>query len=128
MSGVYANTNGGQPICIISTGDSLNAMLQRFWEVDNLDQGRAFTAEEQRCEDHFRRTVRREPDGRFTVRLPLRDDRVAYLGDSSHQAQRRFMTTERRFQTDPTFRDAYFQFMEEYARLGHMEPARPTAH
>ncbi|XP_062708095.1 uncharacterized protein LOC134288170 [Aedes albopictus] len=123
MSGMYTTPANQPPICIVSTANSLDGMLQRFWEMDNLDHGRALTLDEQRCEDHFRRTVTRERDGRYVVRLPVRDDRLPYLGDAHQLAQRRLLSTERRFRTDPNLQQNYHQFMEEYARLGHMEPS-----
>lgn len=126
MSGLYSTSANQPPICIISTANSLDGMLQRFWEIDNLDNGRALTLDEQQCEDHFRRTVSRERDGRYVVRLPLREDRLPYLGDAYQQAQRRLLSSERRFRTDPNLRDNYHNFMDEYARLGHMEPSLYT--
>lgn len=126
VSGMYAAPRTNPSICIVSTGENLDGMLQRFWDLERINESPMLTPDEQRCEDHFRRTVSRDQTGRYVVRLPLREDRLPFLGDSYQQAQRRFLTTERRFQADPNFRDAYFQFMDEYARLGHMEPSRPT--
>ncbi|XP_055631239.1 uncharacterized protein LOC129771524 isoform X1 [Toxorhynchites rutilus septentrionalis] len=126
VSGMYSSAANQSPICIISTANSLETMLQRFWEIENFDVGRALTLDEQRCEDHFRRTVSREPDGRYVVRLPLREDRLPYLGDAYQLAQRRFLSTERRFRTDSNLRDSYHQFMDEYARLGHMQRTTHT--
>ncbi|XP_055633346.1 uncharacterized protein LOC129773726 [Toxorhynchites rutilus septentrionalis] len=123
---MYSSAANQSPICIISTANSLETMLQRFWEIENFDVGRALTLDEQRCEDHFRRTVSREPDGRYVVRLPLREDRLPYLGDAYQLAQRRFLSTERRFRTDSNLRDSYHQFMDEYARLGHMQRTTHT--
>ncbi|XP_058816821.1 uncharacterized protein LOC131680117 [Topomyia yanbarensis] len=55
----------------VCTDDLLDSQLERFWEVENFDDGRAFTSYEQVCEDYYTETVSRGSDGRYTVRLPL---------------------------------------------------------
>ena len=47
-----------------------------------------WTSEEQKCEDDFKSTTRRNSEGRFVVKLPFKED-VEPLGDSYHQAKRR---------------------------------------
>ncbi|XP_047035937.1 uncharacterized protein LOC124641777 isoform X4 [Helicoverpa zea] len=41
-------------------------------------------------------------------------------GESYEMAKRRFLSLERRFLRDPSFKERYVAFMEEYERLGHM--------
>ncbi|XP_062704362.1 uncharacterized protein LOC134286717 [Aedes albopictus] len=122
-------------VCHVATEQDLNAQLERMWEVDDFDVGRALTQEEQHVEDHFMRTVSRDDTGRYVVRLPLRESSVPFLGDSYKAAANllyssgvsklaaanRFSMMERRFAKDDELRVEYTQFMEEYLRLGHME-------
>nr|XP_029718079.1 uncharacterized protein LOC115260876 [Aedes albopictus] len=108
----------------ICTDDLLDKQLERFWEIDNFDVGRSYTPDEQRCEDHFQQTVGRDTDGRYIVRLPLREDMLPMLGDSYQLAFRRLQSMEKKFAVDEGLRIAYYEFLEEYESLGHMEEWR----
>ncbi|XP_062538203.1 uncharacterized protein LOC134206491 [Armigeres subalbatus] len=108
-------------ICLISTLDSLDAQVKRFWEVENFDFGKCLTTEEQQCEAHFASTHSRNSEGRYVVRLPVKEELLPSIGDTWNIAARRFSAVERRFRSDETLRKSYADFMEEYERLGHME-------
>ncbi|XP_039431015.1 uncharacterized protein LOC120414059 [Culex pipiens pallens] len=126
VSGMYAGRGANPSLCIISSASGLDAILERFWQVDDFDRGRALSLDDRWCEDHFNRTVSRRDDGRYVVRLPIREDRRPFLGDSYNLAQRRFLANERRFGYDQQLRDDYLRFMDEYAELGHLEPGLRT--
>ncbi|XP_058817780.1 uncharacterized protein LOC131681089 [Topomyia yanbarensis] len=105
----------------VCTEDLLDSQLKRFWEVDNFDDGKAYTSDEQACEDHFNETISRGSDGRYIVRLPLRQEILTMIGDSYTPALRRFLSMEKKFANDEDLRLEYSNFIEEYDRLGHME-------
>ncbi|XP_055543392.1 uncharacterized protein LOC129728940 [Wyeomyia smithii] len=107
--------------CHFCVEDTLDTMLQRFWEIENFDDGKALTPDEKFCEKHFQSTVTRDETGRYVVRLPLKEDKVEMLGDSYPSAVRRFQQMEKRFFTDEHLRKSYSEFMEEYERLSHMK-------
>ena len=65
--------------------------LKKFWEIEELPQGRLFTKEEQACEEHLQRTTIRNHDGQFVVKLTFKENATP-LGDSFQQAKRRFYT------------------------------------
>lgn len=105
--------------CNVSTSDVSN-QLTRFWEVESYPQVDVqLSAEEQACESHFIHTVRRNGDGRFIVSMPLKGA-LDSLGDSREQAVRRFLSLEKRLQSDKSFADKYIDFMQQYENLGHM--------
>ena len=62
--------------------------LRRFWEIEEVPAAQLWTAEEKRCDDHFKETTRRSPEGRFIVKLPFKNETKA-LGDSLQQAKKR---------------------------------------
>ena len=62
--------------------------LQRFWEIEEIPTATQWTSEEQKCEDHLKNTTRRNSEGRFVVKLHLKED-AKPLGDSCQQAKRR---------------------------------------
>ncbi|XP_062704432.1 uncharacterized protein LOC134286776 [Aedes albopictus] len=121
VAGRLSTASRTSPIRVVSATTSLDNKLQRFWEVENFDGYKAMTPLEEACEEHFRSTVSRTSDGRYMVRLPVRDEMVQLLGDSFAVAQRRFWAIKRKFAANHEFKSEYVKFMEEYAALGHME-------
>ncbi|XP_053686415.1 uncharacterized protein LOC128735957 [Sabethes cyaneus] len=111
----------------VCTNEMLSQQLERFWEVDNFDTGKVYSPDEQHCEAHFQQTVERDQDGRYIVRLPLREEVLPPLGDSYPAELRRFLTMERKFSKDENLRKAYHDFIQEYEMLGHMEEVNPSA-
>ncbi|XP_055621955.1 uncharacterized protein LOC129765573 [Toxorhynchites rutilus septentrionalis] len=107
--------------CLISTLDNLDTHIKKFWEVEDFDHCKAYTAEEQQCETHFMNTHSRNAYGRYVVRLPVRLEMLPLIGETWSAAARRFSSVEKRFRNDTFFRSNNVQFMEEYIQLGHME-------
>ncbi|XP_058840886.1 uncharacterized protein LOC131696359 [Topomyia yanbarensis] len=89
-------------ICNLSiTNEDLEATLQKFWELEAISTGPAHSPEENRCEELYSSTVKRDSTGRAI-------------------AERRFHSLERRLQRDPAIKESYHRFMDEYLQLGHM--------
>ncbi|XP_036345738.1 uncharacterized protein LOC118754982 [Rhagoletis pomonella] len=84
-----------------------------------------WTREQHSCEKLYNDTVTRSPNGRIVVKLPFKDD-PACLGESYTTALRRFSAQERRLLRSPNLRTQYVEFMDEYERLGHMQPGSTT--
>lgn len=100
--------------------------LSQFWELDTVSSSHSLSSEEKACEESFKVNTVRNSNGRFVVTMPFKQD-PSLLGDSFEMAKRRFLSLERRFQRDPSFRDSYIAFMQEYEQLGHMvEDSLPT--
>ncbi|XP_066248814.1 uncharacterized protein [Euwallacea similis] len=103
------------------TQDSLNEKLERFWLVKEVNPNpRAkMTREELECESHFAQTTTRDEDGRFVVKLPLKNNFME-LGESEQSALSRLYSVERRLAKYTELGAAYRAFMREYQDLGHM--------
>ncbi|XP_053686382.1 uncharacterized protein LOC128735926 [Sabethes cyaneus] len=115
-------TNAVTPTaCLVSTLDSLDAQVKKFWQVEDFDQGKALTPDELHCENHFQTTHSRTQSVRYIVRLPIRSEILQKIGDSWPVAARRFTALERRLQTNECLKTSYTQFMNEYEELGHMK-------
>ena len=111
-----SNSSSLQTYFVSSFEDS----LQRFWEIEVVPATKHLTDEERRCEEHFRSTTRRSPEGRFIVKLPFKNE-IAELGDSQQQARRRLRSLLHRLQKQPDLYRRYNEFINEFIRLGHME-------
>ncbi|XP_058449243.1 uncharacterized protein LOC131429209 [Malaya genurostris] len=115
-------TEASTPVtCLVSTFDDLDAKVKRFWEVENFDHYKTYSAEEQQCETHFATRHIRNAEGRYIVRLPIRQEMLPHIGDTWATAARRLTAVEKRLRADVDLRNSYVQFMEEYRQLGHME-------
>lgn len=118
VAGSYENSDEDAPVCSnVATTDGLEACLQRFFNQEEVAEP-SMTSEEQRFEDHYQRTYRRDPDGRFVVQLPFRDS-VAQLGNSRSLALKRFLLLEKRLAKNPDLKARYAAFIDEYQALGH---------
>ena len=101
----------------------LGRSMERFWSIEEVTVLKpVMTKQEQYCEDHFVTHTRREDDGRFVVKLPVRED-SPQLGNSYSTAMKRFMQLEQRLCSRPELKADYVKFMEEYYALDHMQLA-----
>ncbi|XP_072401038.1 uncharacterized protein [Diabrotica undecimpunctata] len=107
--------------CHLSTSINLDLQMQlaKFWELEECQSTKILSTEEQFCEEHFKENTRRNENGRFIVRLPLKQSPES-LGESKVQAEQRFYSLERKLKRNPSFRELYVHFMQEYQELNHM--------
>lgn len=102
----------------------LPQLLQRFWEQKEITQppSTLLTKEEQECESHLSATFKRTQEGRYMVRLPIKNN-TEYLGDSRVQALRTLKRMKRMFEHNSPLYEAFSTFLAKYSRLKHMEQA-----
>lgn len=102
-----------------STQNSINELLTKFWDLEEVPEGKPVSIKERSCEKHFIANVSRLSTGRFVVKLPLTGSPES-LGDSYNLARRRFLNLEKKFRRNPTYKTEYSKFIKEYADLGHL--------
>ncbi|XP_025997196.2 uncharacterized protein LOC105199694 [Solenopsis invicta] len=108
------------------TNVELHAQLGRLWQLeDRSDSPDNYTLEERYCERHFLNNVTQTPQGRYVVKLPVKEQIISRLGDSRSVAFKRLMGIERRFKRNPDLKAQYSQFMREYLSLAHMRRVEP---
>lgn len=71
------------------------------------------------CEEQIQKTVRRDIEGRFIVALPFKDCRPI-LGISRPMAEKRFLSLEKKLETDSELHYNYGQVIQNYLDLGHL--------
>lgn len=122
VSGAYKHNNLNQSMActIVSQGgeNDIASLMNTFFNIEEVQDQNLWNVEERECEDHFQATTRRDENGRYVVRLPLKAERE--LGESKEVALRRLIGLERRFEREPKVKEAYDAFMQEYITLGHM--------
>lgn len=120
----HASTSVMSNVCIHECRDLIR-QVENFWAMENLGEKRAYTIEEQMCEDIFVKTHTRDKNGKFIVQMPL-NNKVNELGNSRESALKRFFGLERKFQRDKILKEEYVKFMKEYIDLGHMTRVEPS--
>lgn len=104
------------------TNSELSQMLHRFWEIEELPQRQVLSEDDARCETSFSVSHTRDSHGRYTVRLPRREDpQVQLKGNRKEALCQLLLSLERRLMRDPRLREKYAAFMSEYLSLGHIE-------
>ncbi|XP_011706211.1 PREDICTED: uncharacterized protein LOC105461416 [Wasmannia auropunctata] len=58
--------------CNFAKEVDIDRQLTKFWNIEEIQDQRIFTAEEREAEAHFVRTTRRNEDGRFIVSMPFK--------------------------------------------------------
>ncbi|XP_048006892.1 uncharacterized protein LOC125242210 isoform X2 [Leguminivora glycinivorella] len=95
--------------------------LTRFWELEEISLPNVAKIDEENiCEKHFVDNTRRLDDGRFLVKMPLRENPENALGDSFNMAKKRFLNLETRLDKNPVLKKQYCDFIKEYEELGHL--------
>lgn len=107
-------------VCSLNTNEDLGLIMKRFWEIEQGTHRNELTLEERKCEEHFEANYKRNVEGRFIVKLPIKQEEMSRLGQSKDIAIRRFKKMEKRLERDPSMKNDYREFMREYLRLGHM--------
>lgn len=97
----------------------LDKLLERLWQQDLVPTVRKLSKEEMAVELHYVNNLKRDKNGRFIVKIPLKGN-IADLGNSKEIARRRFMFLERKLEKNPEQREAYIEKMRESIRLGHL--------
>lgn len=105
--------------CMMSRNSDICGQIERFWKVETLDTAVTLSEEEKFCEENFQSTTKRDGEGRFVVRLPLRSN-VNDLQDNRKTAIRRLHQMETRLEKNPELQKMYREFMDEYIQLDHM--------
>jgi len=80
--------------------------LQKFWELEELPVKRILSPEESYCEELFEATHERDDSGRYTVRLPAKEEMLPDLAESRNGAMRMFLNMEQRLGRNETLRGA----------------------
>lgn len=106
--------------------------LRKFWELEEVIDVKKPTKEDILSETHFQRTHSRKPDGHYSVDLPFKtkDNMPPNFGNTRKMAFMRLYQVERRLNANLELKAQYTEFMNEYIRLGHMNPiqdALPTS-
>lgn len=116
---VFGNNNTkASGITLHSTIENLNANVERFWALESFNKDESLTNNDNICEQHFKNTFSRNGQDKFILKLPFLNNKLPDLGYSKQGAFKRFINLEKRFYNDRQLESGYFNFINEYRRLG----------
>lgn len=118
---VNANNQRSHNNCcsLISQSENIEKVIEKFWSVENISEDQVILSEEEEfCESHFKETHKRNKDGRFVVKMPMKE---GSLGDSKALANVRLNQLVKRLHKNPMMQNLYKEFIAEYENLGHMQ-------
>ncbi|XP_073944568.1 uncharacterized protein [Choristoneura fumiferana] len=96
-------------------------MLKSIWEIDTGTK-RHLTQEERLCEENYEKTISRNKEGRYIVKLPFKTDNPQSPdGNTKEIATNRFLQLEKRFKKSPDLKAEYTKVIKDYIDQGHME-------
>lgn len=106
----------------ITPKSDIENLMEKFWKIEEIEDKRILTPQEERAEQIFNETTTRLETGQFQVNLPLVDPQ-AYLklGDSYNQAKKRFLSLEKKFSNNKDLFLEYKKFMREYLEKNYAE-------
>lgn len=107
---------------------SLDKEISRFWEVEDFPRKTFMSENDRICEDLYKRTTKRNEDGRYIVSLPFKvesTDKIN-LGQSKNSAMAQYFRNEGRLIRNPKLKEEYDKVVQEYCTLGHMSPITPS--
>ncbi|XP_044578920.1 uncharacterized protein LOC123261391 [Cotesia glomerata] len=97
----------------------LSSQLTKFWNIEDLGSNDSRSFDDSTCETYYQNNTTRDTDGRYVVKLPFRVDDVDF-GNSKQLAYKRFLSLQRRLNSDSSLKAEYIKVMNEYIDLGHM--------
>lgn len=119
------STTSHHSIALLSVEEiDLHNSLQKFWTLEEPPKASLTSAEDVLCEEHFKSTHSRTTEGRYCVSLPFKAFHPP-LGTSRTQAEKRFLSLERKLQGQPQLHESYRNFMCDYELRGHMTKCDP---
>lgn len=107
--------------------DQLCRDIQKFWQIEEVNSPNNYSLSDKLCEDKYVNSVKRDSSGRYCVSLPFKSS-PSNLGDSSKGALKQFYYMEQRLIKNPSLKNEYVAFMNEYESLNHMTKICPDEH
>ena len=101
------NNNSNQYSCNIAVDHDLVTSLNRFWEIEHGLTLNNSSPEQRECKKHYTTTVNRNIDGRFIVRLPIKQDIFNKIGDTKGIAHNCLISLKKRLQKTPNIKKQY---------------------
>ncbi|XP_012230726.2 uncharacterized protein [Linepithema humile] len=118
--GIQTRSCSATTACTLATNEELNQNIKRFWKIEHGARNQEMSHKERKWLRHFEENFKRNAEGKFVAKLPIKRKEMARLGPSKDTAISRFKGLERRLERQPEIKRRYVEFMNKYKLLGHM--------
>lgn len=118
--GITLSTSTSSITTLHTSLDTVDKTLRRFWELEEIPTIPQQMPEDIECEDIYKTTTKRRPDGRYVVNLPFIQN-PPQLGHSKVMAMQRLQKREARLRNSDKLCQQYNSAMQDYLDSGHME-------
>lgn len=88
---ILSDSTHGENFLVQNKPTSIENKLKDFWEMDDVSSTRVWSKEEQACEEHFVKNVKRDINNKYVVALPLNGKEIN-LGRTMQSVLNRFKT------------------------------------
>lgn len=112
------------PRVFFNINTELDSLVEKMWEIEDFSSP-VMTNEDDICENIFCKKFSRQPDGRYLVPLPFKEE-PSVLGESFTLAKNRLLTLEKRLEKYPELRLNYSNILKDYIDQGHMSLVNDT--
>lgn len=112
-----------------SSTEQLSSQIQRFWETEELHHKPILKPEDEQCENNFKSSIHTNAEGFLTVDLPFKSTDPPIIGPSRYMAVKRFLSLEKKLQSNDSLRKEYHDTINNYLQLNHLRKcSTPSEH
>jgi len=119
LTGKVSTAPKSKIVTLCATTDSIDPTLQRFLDIEDIPTAVKSNIGDAECEEIYRSSTTRQPDGRYVVHLPF-TQYPPFLGKSKDVGLNRLRQLENRFKKSSELHSDYNNAMKDYLDSGHM--------
>ncbi|XP_044742380.1 uncharacterized protein LOC123304888, partial [Chrysoperla carnea] len=119
---VASDSVTGSRTSLLAISPSLESILKKFWEQEEVALPILVNPEDEAAESHFCNTYEREASGRYSVSLPFMDKNHGLRNRPA--AYKSYLSLERKLSRNEELKASYNSFLQDYLSLSHMSPAK----
>lgn len=120
---VLNNTSLSRTLNSFHLTSDLNQIVQKYFEMEDInDNAKVLSNEDVFCESFFQTTHKRQPNGKYLVRLPIKSifDSTLTLGKSKYMATKRLYHLESKLNNNPELSNEYSKSINDYFDLNQL--------
>lgn len=118
------NVNNYLKYCFLSKNlETLNKLLTYFWQIKDVENFKACKSDELNyCNEQFNKANFRKANGRYMVEMPFKSELFeTVLENSKKIVSKRLDYLWQRLEHDPTIKNPFTDFLNEYLLSNHMQ-------
>ena len=113
LTGPVEESHRTQTVVSYFSSVALDKCLTKFWEIEEIPKKPIKSFEDSFCEENYRKTTLRLPNGRYQVSLPFRNP-IMELGNSRHVAMAQYLRNEKNLMKKPDLKTEYDNTLQDY--------------